>query len=86
MSVRGRIAQWLDAHASPAWRDWHKLHSSWTALFWFLFYGFLCSLTAWAGTTIVQEHPVAFTAICMFSTLTWGVARLTKQPGTHDVE
>lgn len=80
------LVQWLDAHASPAWRQWHLLHSSWVAMFWCAFYGMVLSLDAFTGTAMVQSHPFVFMGICMMATLTWGIARMTKQPGTHDVE
>jgi uncharacterized iron-regulated membrane protein len=83
--MKARIAQWLDKHASPTWRNWHKLHSTWVSLFWFAFYGMTCAIYAFTGLTIVQEHPLIFTVMCMAATVTWGIARMTKQPGTDDV-
>lgn len=79
------LASWMDAHASPAWRQWHKLHSSWVSIFWFAFYGALVSMDAFIGTSLVQAHPIGFTLVSMGATVTWGVARMTKQPGTDDV-
>ena len=84
--MKACIARWLDAHANPEWRQLLSFHSTWVAMFWFLFYGAFMSLTAFVGTDWVQEHPFCFMGICMTACMTWGFARLTKQPGTHDVQ
>ena len=42
------LALWLDAHANPEWRQLLSFHSTWVAMFWFLFYGaFLSQSIIW---------------------------------------
>lgn len=75
--------RWIDPH----WRELFQLHSTWVALFWMAFYGLftLAQIFAFNGVlgSFMTTHPTLFGLSFMFATLTWGIARLTNQPGTQ---
>lgn len=75
--MKARIAQWLDAHADPDWRNFHLLYENWIALTWALVSGL------WIFTPALN----GLIPLWMFGCLCFGVpiliciARITKQPG-----
>ena len=76
------VTKWID----PNWRQFFKLHSSWVAMFWLAFYGLFSCVQILAYNEklpIVTEHPLLFTMSFCVATVTWGIARVTNQPGTQ---
>jgi hypothetical protein len=71
------LTYWLIQHLDPDWKVAHKLWSIRVALFWMLVMGAYMALPAF------QDWMPApyFAGLCIFGTLTIGIARLTNQPG-----
>jgi hypothetical protein len=76
------MRQWLigklDARAVPEWRRAHKLWSVRVALFWATFGGIYMALPAFMGAM----PPWVFGLLCIGMSVTWVLARITKQPGS----
>jgi hypothetical protein len=71
------FVQWLDDHLDPDWRVAYKLHSLWACAFW------SCVVGAYMALPAFQEYmtPFHFLGVCIFGSVTIGIARLTNQPG-----
>jgi uncharacterized membrane protein YoaK (UPF0700 family) len=83
--MRAAIAQWLDKHADPSWRQMLHLHSTQaifiSGAFWSIVAGIWISLPAfidWVPAPVFMGIATAFS----FSIF---IARFTKQPGLPDV-
>ena len=68
---------WLAKHAVPNFHLWHKFWSVRLALFWMAVTGAYMALPAFQDR-MTPEH---FLGVCIFGTMTIGIARLTHQPG-----
>ena len=79
--IRAEIAQFLDDHADPVWRQFHRLRSVQVALFWAVVAGAWVALPAFQG----MVPPGVFAGFCIAFSLAICFARLTKQPGLPDV-
>lgn len=79
--LRAKIAAWLDAHASPDWRNAHRLHSFQVAMVLAVLQG------AWAAVPAFQSMfpPVRFLVLCVFVSVVLMIVRFTKQPDVPDV-
>ncbi len=75
-----RLAQWLDAHASPAWREAPRLHSIWVVCFWAIISGLYAALPAF----MYYMPPFVFAVLCIVFCLVLAIARFTKQPGMDE--
>ncbi len=71
------LTYWLFKHLDPDFKVAHKLWSVRLALFWMVVMGAYMALPAFQDR-VTPEH---FLGLCIFGTLTIGIARLTKQPG-----
>lgn len=71
------LTYWIAKHLDPDFKVWHKLWSVRLALFWMAVTGAYMALPAF------QDYmtPFHFLGVCIFGTLTIGIARLTHQPG-----
>jgi hypothetical protein len=71
------ITYWLVKHLDPDWKVAHKLWSVRLCLFWSVVVGAYMALPAF------QDYmtPYHFLFVCIFGSITIGLARLTNQPG-----
>ncbi len=80
VTLRGRIADWLDEHAAPEWRLAHRLRSVQIGLFWAIVGGLWVALPAFQS----YLSPFRFACISVGFSVAILFARFTGQKGLPD--
>jgi hypothetical protein len=70
---------WLIKHLDPDFKVWHKLASIWVAMFW----GALGGVLSILPFLVNMGNILWLGPLIIFMSITFAVARFTKQPGVE---